>query len=259
MTIRTVVDQLQSRGTYTFTQDTLRANGFEGLSMRRSLHRLQSSGRIVRVYRDFWVIVPLEHAQSGIVPPEWYIDALMHHVGIPYCIALLTAAAMHGAAHQQPQVFQVLAPRPLRPISAHGTEIQVHVRDMPPDVLIELNQTHTGRVRCTVPELTIVHLVAFMQQCGGIDNAFTVIGELSEQLNDARLMLAAQMERRTPVLQRLGWMLEMHGRHADAERIKQVLTSRTPRYVPLDSSEAGEGARNHRWRIIENRIPEADL
>lgn len=259
MTVRSVIDQLQSRGTYTFTQDTLLASGMEGSSVRRALHRLQLSGRIVRVYRDFWVIVPLEHSQRGIVPPEWYIDALMQHVGIPYSVAMLTAAAMHGAGHQQPQVFQVLAPRPLRPIRVHGSEIQVHVRDMPPDTLIELNPTHTGHVRCTVPELTIVHLVAFMQQCGGIDNTFTVIGELSEQLNDARLMLAAQIERRTPVLQRLGWMLERHGRHADAEILEQVLASKSLRYVPLDSSESTEGARNQRWRIIENRIPEDDL
>ena len=44
----------------------------------------------------------------------------MAHLSQPYYVALLSAAAYHGAAHQKPQVFQVMVPRRAAASSAEG-------------------------------------------------------------------------------------------------------------------------------------------
>jgi predicted transcriptional regulator of viral defense system len=74
------------------------------------------------IREGFYVIVPLEYASSGILPPEWFIDELMKFLRQPYYVGLLSAAAIHGAAHQQPQEFHVVIPEALRSIKEHLPE-----------------------------------------------------------------------------------------------------------------------------------------
>jgi hypothetical protein len=58
--------------------------------------------------RGFHVIVPPEYRSLGCLPPEQFAPALMETLGMPYYAGLLSAAQFHGAAHQRPQVFQVV-------------------------------------------------------------------------------------------------------------------------------------------------------
>jgi predicted transcriptional regulator of viral defense system len=86
-----------------------------------------------------------------------------------YYVALLSAAELHGAAHQAPQVFHVMVDR--------------HVRDR--DV---------GRARLRFfagahVELTGVDLVEHPGPGGGIDNVATVLTELGP-LDGAQLATA---------------------------------------------------------------------
>ena len=62
------------------------------------------------------MIVPLEYLHAGGPPPSLFIDDLMKAMERPYYVGLLSAAALHGASHQQPQEFQVFSDRPIRPI-----------------------------------------------------------------------------------------------------------------------------------------------
>ena len=51
------------------------------------------------------------------LPATWFIDALMKHFSQEYYVGLLTAAALHGAAHQQPMTFQVITDKRTRNIT----------------------------------------------------------------------------------------------------------------------------------------------
>lgn len=64
------------------------------------------------MYRGFYVVIPIQYQLQGIVPPNYYIDELMTHVGKPYYVGLLSAAAMYGAAHQRPMLTQVMTVEP---------------------------------------------------------------------------------------------------------------------------------------------------
>ena len=47
----------------------------------------------------------------------------MAHLNQPYYVALLSAAAYHGAAHQKPQVFQVMIPKARRGLECGGVRV----------------------------------------------------------------------------------------------------------------------------------------
>ena len=108
---------LQARGRYSFSrEEAAEAFGRADLGLTKALGRLARNRRIVSPRRGFYVIVPAEFSIPGSPPADWFIDALMRYLQHPYYVGLLTAAAYHGAAHQQPQQFQVVAAASLRPV-----------------------------------------------------------------------------------------------------------------------------------------------
>jgi predicted transcriptional regulator of viral defense system len=106
---RAFIDQLQTCGKYSFSiQDVLHKTKQSRRTVNRALERLQKKRRIVLITRGFYAIVPLEYKESGVLPAEWFIHHLMDYLKLPYYVGLLSAAAMHGAAHQRPQEYQVI-------------------------------------------------------------------------------------------------------------------------------------------------------
>lgn len=109
------VDSLQSLGRYTFLRsEALAENGPSAEAVNKALQRLERRGRLAKIKKYFYVIIPLEYSKSGGLPPSWYIDDLMKALKQPYYVGLLSAAALHGASHQQPQEFQVFSDRFIR-------------------------------------------------------------------------------------------------------------------------------------------------
>jgi len=104
------VENQQSWGKYTFNLSQIKCDfpDLSELAIKRALNRLSTKGRIVSVYKGFYVIVPPEYASRGVLPPMLFIDSLMQFAGKPYYVGLLSAAALQGAAHQQPQEFYVI-------------------------------------------------------------------------------------------------------------------------------------------------------
>ena len=114
-----LVDATQASGRYVLTREEASAAlGISDEALKKSVQRLVAKRRLVVPRRGFFVIVPLEYRQSAAPPPDWYIDALMKSSGRQYYVGLLSAAALHGAAHEQPQEFQVVTDVQLRPLVA---------------------------------------------------------------------------------------------------------------------------------------------
>ena len=100
------VDSLQSQGRYFFTREqALGELKATKASFLNAALRLARKKRIARITRGFYIIIPLEYAATGILPPEWFIADLMNYLKRSYYVGLLSAANLLGAAHQQPQEF----------------------------------------------------------------------------------------------------------------------------------------------------------
>jgi len=142
------VEALQSKGRYTFTQaEAMNADKRSDIALEAALRRLKQKGRIANPRRGFYVIVPVEYREAGCPPGNWFIHDLMQFLGQPYYVGILSAAAIHSAAHQQPMLFQVITDRPTRPARAGRVRIGFHVgRHVEKAPVVEI-QTETGSMR----------------------------------------------------------------------------------------------------------------
>ncbi len=246
------VDDLQTHGRYTFTrEEALAATGNTEIAVAASLRRLRKAGRIVSPRRGFHVIVPLEYRATGAPPAEWFIDDLMTHLGKPYYVGLLSAAALYGAAHHAPQVFQVVTDVPTRPLTVGRIRV-AFVQGRAAHSPTETMNTATGTIRVSTPEATALDLVRHANACGGLQNVAGVLRELAERLHGARLVDAAKGVERT-VAQRLGWLLDHLGAQDRAEPLARALAAGPlfPAALRPHVPDRGLGA-DPRWGVIAN-------
>lgn len=254
------VDQLQATGIYTFSHAQARAAlPASEIAVDNALRRLKKRGRIVTPRRGFYVIVPTEYTTAGSPPPSWFIDDLMGFLGQPYYVGLLSAAAIHGASHQQPMTFQVVTDRPTREGMAGRAHISFHMSRQVVVTPATRVQTETGTMIVSTSESTAFDIVRYAAACGGWSNVATVLIELSERLEPEALGAVAQL-RKTPEIQRLGYLLDRISQPRLADPLLRVLASRRYRPVALasDAPPASADAVSP-WRVIPNLDVEIDL
>ncbi len=255
-----LVDALQASGVYVFRREEgLAALDVSEVAFKNAARRLAAKGRIVAPRRGFLVIVPLEYRAAGAPPPSWFIADLMAFHGQPYYVGLLSAAALHGAAHHQPQQFQVLTDRPLRPARTGRLEIHFftkrHLRATPTSDV----KTETGSMRVSTPEATALDLVRYPTNAGGLGHVATVLTELAEAVDGERLVAAAEGEELS-IAQRLGFLLERVGAVAVAGPLGRWIAERRPRPVLLRPTGGSKSAgRSSPWQVIVNQTVEPDL
>ena len=255
------VNQRQKTGFYTFTRSEVRQQlELRPGALAKALQRLSVAGRVACVRKGFYVIVPLEYQAIGSVPTEWFIDDLMRFVGQPYYVGCLSAAAIHGAAHQRPQELQVVVPAHVRMVDKKAVRIRfLHFTEMD-RAITQPRRTHTGDIPISTPEWTAIDLIRFQRHYGSMDAAATVLTELGEALDAQRLADAAHRENCNAYLQRLGWMLDFVGFKDVTANLHSLLEGRKPSFVALNASlKRRTGPGDRRWRVLINEIPESDL
>jgi hypothetical protein len=123
-------------------------------NIKNALYRLSRAGKIQSVWQGFYTVTLPEYGLSGKAPPVEYIDHLMRYIGSRYYVALLSTAALEGASHQAPQVFQVIAEKQFREKRMPGTRLEmIEKKAICPAYLVTKN-VNSGIVTVSSPELT---------------------------------------------------------------------------------------------------------
>lgn len=248
-----LVDDLQARGRYTFTREEASSRGRRsGAGLRSAVRRLKGRGRIASPRRGFHVVVPVEYRSAGAPPASWFVDDLMKFLRQPYYVGLLSAAAIHGAAHQQPMAFQVVTDRPTRSARIGRVRFEFHMRRDFGAAATTTTRTETGSMRVATPEMTAFDLLRFVGAAGHLDNVATVLAELAEKIDPDRLVKLAERASLAEV-QRLGYVLEAVGAGDVAEPLSQWFESQRRRPVLLAPGRPrGKSSADPRWRVISN-------
>ena len=254
------IENLQTNGRSAFTTDEIvQALGKSVPAVRAQLRRLKGKGRIADPFRGFHVVVPPQYRRLGCLPPDQFVPQLMTHLGEPYYIGLLSAAAYHGAAHQQPQVFQVVVPKARRGLECGGVRVNFVARhDMADTPVVERN-TPAGVIRIASPAATALELVGYPERSGYLDNIATVLAELAESIEGDALASEAQ---RAPVawVQRLGYLLVFVEQTELADRLDAVLAKRKVFTVALAPWQGvADAPRDSRWQVAVNTDVEPDV
>ena len=264
MSIEEWIQNREQRGHVTFSvnelQETFAERSQKGLSTE--LRRLTMRGRIVSVFRGFYVIIPVQYRLKGVVPPSYYVDELMRFVGKPYYVCLLSAAAMHGAAHQRSMQYQImtLVPRIKKNSSKNPLLNWCYRTDIPESLLVTKN-AEMGVLRFSNPELTAVDLIQFANHIGGYQRAATVLAELVETI-DIRKMEVVLPYAKIADMQRLGYIMEFVLEETEmADQLFELVKQHFPRrhtYCMSNAHAPSEQSQPNRWYINMNIDIEID-
>ena len=259
----TFIETLQKIGRYTFSIEELRSEFIVSqAALQLSLNRLIRKNRIVSVHRGFYVIVPPEYQASGILPTDQFINDLMHYLKRPYYIGLLEAAAMHGAAHQQPQESYVVTVFPnMRPLKKNGLKINFITKTAFPKLGIEDKKTVTGYFKISNPVLTAYDLVYFEKRAGGMTRVAEVLSELAEIIKPRDFQLLAKIPVAITAIQRLGYLLEYVVDFPKLSALMYNIMSQHIHFqIPLSTSKSKLGfPSDNRWKVTVNTSIELDI
>ena len=255
-----LIDEFAAKGRYCFSFKEIaeKLDASPG-AIKSALHRLKKKGELAVPYQEFYVILSPEHRTRGCLPPQQFIPALMEHLSEVYYAGLLSAAEFHGAAHQRPQVFQVVVAKARRPIECGQVRVEFIFRKNAADIPTEERNTTAGTVKISTPEATALDLIGYVRHCAGLDNVATVLAELAEKIDINRLIEVAGY---SPVawVQRLGYLLELLGENEKADMVAGYLKASHPMPTPLMPGASVKGAKkNNRWHVFVNTAVEPDL
>ena len=251
-------ETLISQGRYWATAGELAAlSGTAPSTIRQAIARQRHQGRLFSPARGFYVMIPPEYRLWGSVPGEWFIGAMMEHLGRSYYVSFLTAAAMHGSAHQAPQTFQVVTDKYLPNRDLGRVLLRFTTSDHVQDMAVEERTTQTGYFSLATRETTMVDLVWRYRAGGGISNVATVLKEIGELDGDQLARLAPVRDRATA--RRLGWLLEQYRADVDPHWLHIVARSDSGEPVLLSPSGPKRGRIDQRWGVVVNTSVEPDV
>ena len=257
---RDLPDHLLSLGRYDFTlDDAATVLGSGRGAAADALARLRARKQVFSPARGLYVAVPPEYRGWGVLPGDWFIDAMMRHLRRPYYVALLTAARIHGASHQAPQVFQVMSDSaaPVRDRDLGRVRLRFYTSGHIREDKVERITVPTGYLTVSARETTVVDLITHHRASGGYGNVATVVGEIG-QLDGSELARIAGRRGRSSV-RRTGWFVERFGSVDDFEALRQAARLDLGEPALLDPAAGKRGRTDPDWQVRVNTLVEPDL
>ncbi len=181
----------------------------------------------------------------------------MNYLQRPYYVGLLSAAALYGAAHQQPQEYFVITDFPvLRPSHKKGLKVNFISKKTIEKRLLKERKTESGYLKVSSPVLTASDLVQFEKRSGGITRVATVLNELVEEMDPGDFSPVFFESTPVTAIQKLGYLIEkiikneeMANRLFKASKKNQLEFYR----IPLKPSAPIKGfSSDNRWKVISN-------
>jgi predicted transcriptional regulator of viral defense system len=256
-------DHLLGHGRPTVTlSDVAVLTGLTAAAAKSAMVRLRRAGQFFSPHPGLYVAVPAQYRTWGVIPGIDFIDAMMRALDRHYYVALLSAAELHGAAHQRPQVFQVMVDNPVSGRDLGRVRLRFYTNRKIAELPTQARNTATGQARVATPAVTCLDLASRPNDAGGLDNVATVITELIDETGLTGDQLAALAHLYAPAsLRRLGWLLDHINGGVDTDLLQvAVATGAEGRArTRLDPAGPRRGRSDPRWGIIVNTEVEPDL
>jgi len=202
------------------------------------------------------VVVPAEHRAAGVVPAVQFIDPMMGHLGVDYYVAYASAAQWWGAAHQAPQVFDVVASRHVLDRDIGRVRLRFHMSTRIDTGAVRRVTGPRTMLNVSSPSLTAVDLATRPRAGGGLSAVGTILAELPDL--DGSDLAALASRRSTADARRLGWLLDLVRGDIDLDPLTDVARPGDGRATLLDPRGPRQGPVDDRWAVIVNTTVEPD-
>lgn len=252
---------IRSKGRFSFTFEELnQAFDSSEQAIRRKIYRLKADNKIAIIRKDFYVVLPPEYTEKGSLPIYMYIDDLMKYLGRNYYVGLYSAAALHGAAHQQPMEYQMIVQSPLRSIVEKDTRINFFVRKIWEPESLDKKQSAAGYFNVSSSELTALDFMSFNGKIGGFSRIIPILSELSEEIKSARMYKIAFGYPQISALQRLGYLFDkVYNRQDLAKSIRRALKGKPTQNILLSIASPQRENIDKDWKVDVNVEIENEL
>ncbi len=229
--------------------------------IRVRLNAAVRAGRLFSPSRGLWVAIPPKYRTWGAPPAVEFLDPLMTHLDREYYVGWLSAAEIHGAAHQRPQALQVAVDRPVENRSFGRSHLQFTQQSSVSELPRQRHNLESGHVWVSTPDLTAVDLVNRPELGGGLSNVATVLFELTESAHlDPPNLARLAGEFSATAVRRLGYLLSFVDAPVDTTTLELAVKAMPlPRPALLDPKLPRHGATDPMWDIIVNTDVEPDL
>ncbi|MFO8234444.1 MAG: type IV toxin-antitoxin system AbiEi family antitoxin [Bacteroidales bacterium] len=246
--------KVQSEGRYTISLEELR-NKFNvsEKALLQNIYRLKSKKQLAQVRKEFYVIIPPQYLNRGMIPPTLFIDDMMQHLDKDYYVGLFSAAALHGASHQQPMEFQVITKKPaLREIKNQKLSISFFIKKDWDREQITEKKSEAGYFNVSTPEMTAFDLVYYHKNIGGLNRIIPILEDLAEEIKPSLLTKTAKSQK-SSTIQRLGYLLDGLGNNSLSNSLFKIIEEKKVKEIPLSlSHENRNGYIDKRWKLIIN-------
>ena len=255
------INKIRSVGRYSFSLAEVKTEfDLTDKAINQNLYRLKSKQQIAQIRKGFYAIISSEFASHGMIPATLFIDDLMQSLNKPYYIGLLSAAALHGAAHQQPMEFFVVTEKPaLRNIRNSTLKINFFTKKEWSEEDILQVKTDAGDINVSSPALTALD-VMFYSNSIGVNTAVTILQELVSEIKVGDMYKTAKRYPQITAIQRLGFLVEkVINNKKIAEALFKVLKNKVYFTVLLSNRKNKEGLLDDKWKVIKNIKIESDI
>lgn len=248
---------------YAFSWDELKLEVSKSdIALRHELVRLSRKKEVLTLRQGFYLILPPRYKAFGRLPMELYSEKLFKFLGKPYYIAFFSAAAFHGASHQQVQQSYLMTKIPnLRDIKKGNTYLSISATSKWPNKNIQQRKSDAGTFNISSPALTAIDLIHYQSKMGGLNRIIAVLEELAESITTKDIQDLLQWYPHTSSIQRLGFLLEELLKENTLTRpLKDHLKNR--KYFPIllsPEKDSKPGGANNIWKVDANIELESDL
>lgn len=251
--IEEYLNEVQTKGRYSVTLNEIK-NRFtvSEKALLQNIYRLKKRNRLAQVRKEFYVIIPPQYSNRGMLPPTLFIADMMDFINRKYYVALLSAAALHGAGHQQPMEFQIITTKPpLRNINNQKLKISFFVKNIWQSGQIEERKTESGYIEVSSPELTAFDLVQYHTRIGGLNRVIPILEDLAEIIKPASLFKTAKNQKISNI-QRLGYLFDGLSNQLLSDSLHKSLSVKL-KNIPISLAHKNiTGIVNKKWRVIIN-------
>jgi len=256
------IQDILSKGMYTFSfDDFIKWSRKSKTAARAFLRRSIKNGNIICPTQGFYVIVPPEYKSIGCLPPEQFIDDLMQYLNQRYYIGLLSAFALYGISHQQPQTLQVITDKTRKKIACGKVKIDFMKNNSIENIPVNRFKTPRGFIKVSTIEASVIDMFLYPEQAGGLNNVATILKELSSQLTTANMDKIIRLLPNLPVAQRLGYILDRILKKQKLSAPLKLFVDKKVKFNVLlvPSSNKSPSIIDKKWKVFVNANIEADI
>ena len=238
-----LLEMLAAKGATFSTDDARKTWGTGDEVTWVLLSRLQKSGRIERLEKGKYMIIPLGAKKGKFTLHEFALGSLLVQ---PYAIAYWSALHHHGLTDQIPAtVFVQTTARTKRldreMAGLHFWVIRISGRKF---FGLQREWLEGKEVNITDPEKTIIDCLDKVRYSGGLVDLGLALG--AGKLDTGKLTDYATRNGSSAVLRRLGFFCKLAGIEIPRPR------PMTRNYIPLDPTIPPVGKKDPKWRVIVN-------